>query len=495
MIRHGTYERKTPVLMPVARFDCRGCRTTFSRLPDFAAARRPGALQEIEDGMAVLAGSRGPWAAARRLFPERDEMSNAIRGLRCAFAAVSAFLAIVVTMRPDLFRGCPADLRAMRAALGTETLLVDLRREMTEQLAFLPPPVGFQPPVDGSGNARPGRPTEGRTLFRARRSAADRAGGRTDARNDGGDHHERHDRPTTGRTSPCFATAMISEALHLPPEEVARHLKRQSRRELAIPGSARRTVAVTTMRAWIRAWRRSGFDGLMPKRRKDRGSVRQPAGRRCRDPAGGPPGEHGPQRPAGHRAGAGHGRRPRRCRHRQPRRVHRLFVREGLMSAARTRRPGTCAASPPRRPASSGSRTSCTARRSGTARGRKRKTYLIALLDDATRVVPYAHFALGETAADYLVVLKEAILRRGLVERLFCDNGANFRSRQLMMVCGRLGISLLHARPYHPAGRERSRGSSGRFAGNSSPRSTRRTFPTWRPSTDGSAPGWRANTT
>ena len=46
-------------------------------------------------------------------------------------------------------------------------------------------------------------------------------------------------------------------------------------------------------------------------------------------------------------------------------------------------------------------------------RGRKRRTYLIALLDDATRLVPYAHFALVETAADYLVVLKEAILRPG----------------------------------------------------------------------------------
>ena len=110
MARHGTYERKTPVVMPVARFYCGGCRTTFSLLPDFAAARRPGSLQEIEDGMAVLAGSRGPWAAARQLFPERDEMSNAIRGLRRAFAAVSAFLAIVATMRPDLFRGCPSEL-------------------------------------------------------------------------------------------------------------------------------------------------------------------------------------------------------------------------------------------------------------------------------------------------------------------------------------------------------------------------------------------------
>ena len=141
--------RKTPVLMPVARFYCSGCRTTFSLLPDFAAARRPGSLQEIEDGMAVLTGSRGPWAAARELFPERDEMSNAVRGLRRAFAAVSAFLAIAATMRPDLFRGCPAELVAMRAALGTETLLADLRREMTAHLPHLPHPVGFKPPWMG----------------------------------------------------------------------------------------------------------------------------------------------------------------------------------------------------------------------------------------------------------------------------------------------------------------------------------------------------------
>ena len=48
-----------------------------------------------------------------------------------------------------------------------------------------------------------------------------------------------------------FRYGLISEALHLPPDEAARHLKRQSRRELAIPGSARRTVAVTTMQAWL----------------------------------------------------------------------------------------------------------------------------------------------------------------------------------------------------------------------------------------------------
>ena len=132
--------------MHVARFDCRECRTTISRLPDFAAARCPGSLQEIEDKLVVLAETRSRWAAARQLCPTHDDMANAIRHLLGVLHAVSAFLHAVVTMRPDLFMGCPAQLVAMRAALGTETLLVDLRREMTAQLQVLPPPVGFRPP-------------------------------------------------------------------------------------------------------------------------------------------------------------------------------------------------------------------------------------------------------------------------------------------------------------------------------------------------------------
>ena len=169
-MRHGTYGRKTPIPLRVARFDCRECQTTFSRLPDFAAARRRGALQEIEDDMVVLAEAPSRWAAARRLFPHRDELSNAIRDLHGAFAAVSAFLLAVVTLRPDLFRGlCPADLVSMRAALGTETLLVDLRREMTNQLQFLPPPVGFRPP--GLGGKCPTGPP---TLFEPCPGTADR---------------------------------------------------------------------------------------------------------------------------------------------------------------------------------------------------------------------------------------------------------------------------------------------------------------------------------
>ncbi|MDE0306624.1 MAG: hypothetical protein OXI87_17365 [Albidovulum sp.] len=75
-----------------------------------------------------------------------------------------------------------------------------------------------------------------------------------------------------------FRFGAASEALHLGPDEAARHLKRQSEREMAIPGSDRRKVAVSTMRDWIRAYRKPGFDELAPKRRKDRGSVRSMPG-------------------------------------------------------------------------------------------------------------------------------------------------------------------------------------------------------------------------
>ena len=43
--------------------------------------------------------------------------------------------------------------------------------------------------------------------------------------------------------------------------------------------------------------------------------------------------------------------------------------------------------------------------------------------------------------------------RRGLPLRLYVDNGANYRSHQLALVCAKLGIALIHARPWQPAGK------------------------------------------
>jgi len=82
-----------------------------------------------------------------------------------------------------------------------------------------------------------------------------------------------------------------------------------------------------------------------------------------------------------------------------------------------------------------------------------RKSYLIAFLDDHSRLVPHAEFYLSEGLACFLDAFKRGLLKRGLPRKLYTDNGAAFRSRRLEQVCASLGIALVHARPYRPQGK------------------------------------------
>jgi hypothetical protein len=87
------------------------------------------------------------------------------------------------------------------------------------------------------------------------------------------------------------------------------------------------------------------------------------------------------------------------------------------------------------------------------AQGRLRQTYLIGFIDDATRLIPHACFALSERTTAYLPALEQALRRRGIPKRLYVDNGSAFRSQHLALVCAKLGIALIHARPYAPQGK------------------------------------------
>jgi len=86
-------------------------------------------------------------------------------------------------------------------------------------------------------------------------------------------------------------------------------------------------------------------------------------------------------------------------------------------------------------------------------RGRLAKTYLVSLFDDASRLVAHSAFCPGETALDIEGVLKQALLKRGLPRKLVVDNGAAYRAQTLQGVCARLGIHLIHCRPYAPEGK------------------------------------------
>ncbi len=88
-----------------------------------------------------------------------------------------------------------------------------------------------------------------------------------------------------------------------------------------------------------------------------------------------------------------------------------------------------------------------------THEGKQRKTYLIAIIDDHSRLIPYARFYLSETLISYLDALYHALARRGLPRKLYVDNGAAFKSHKLQYVTAALNITLIHARAYHPEGK------------------------------------------
>jgi putative transposase len=88
-----------------------------------------------------------------------------------------------------------------------------------------------------------------------------------------------------------------------------------------------------------------------------------------------------------------------------------------------------------------------------TAEPRQRKSYLVAFIDDHSRLVPHARFYLSEKLEVFLDAFEKALLKRGLPRKLYVDNGAAYRARHLEYICASLGIALVHARPYQPQGK------------------------------------------
>jgi putative transposase len=71
-----------------------------------------------------------------------------------------------------------------------------------------------------------------------------------------------------------------------------------------------------------------------------------------------------------------------------------------------------------------------------------------ALLDDASRYVVALQARSTEKESDMLELLVGALRRHGAPDALYLDNGATYRGDALRLGCERLGITLLHARPY-----------------------------------------------
>lgn len=79
---------------------------------------------------------------------------------------------------------------------------------------------------------------------------------------------------------------------------------------------------------------------------------------------------------------------------------------------------------------------------------RSHKAILCAIVDDHSRLVVGHAFSASETISALTLVLKEAFLGYGIPKRLYVDNGPSFSSQLLNKSCAMAGISLIHSKPY-----------------------------------------------
>jgi len=227
-------------------------------------------------------------------------------------------------------------------------------------------------------------------------------------------------------------------------------------RQHACPGEGKaREVSERTLRRWLSAYRRGGFGALGPKTRKDRGKPRNIEPQVLEKAAA--LREEVPERSTrqiidilsldpGTEAKAGQLKRSTLSRHlaRLGKTTSLLKAPKGAFRRYEKDRPNTQWQSDvwygpflpdPGDPA------------------KKHRTYLIAFLDDNSRLITHGAFYWAEDLPSLLDCLKKAVLKRGLPARLYCDNGVVYKAKQFSRIVAELGIHHISARPYAPEGK------------------------------------------
>jgi len=231
------------------------------------------------------------------------------------------------------------------------------------------------------------------------------------------------------------------------------YFHQQSQREFEVPGRGMRRYAPGTMRLWLYAFRKKGFQGLIPKSRSDKGQFRtlsEVFKKSLRD---------------------------KRQDHLELSciKFYNKMLEQNLLS------------SPPigletlRRFLKSEDlykKQTRPARKRFEMRffgelwtadfmhgprlfdgKRRKKAILMAIIDDHSRLITGFHWGWSENTKLLEITFKEALLSYGCCDRFYCDNGSAFSSHYLALVCANLNIGLVHSKPYDSP----SRGKIERF--------------------------------
>ena len=227
-------------------------------------------------------------------------------------------------------------------------------------------------------------------------------------------------------------------------EGLAECEKRQVRRLIR----DREGLSARTLRRYVAAFKQQGFEGLLPRERKDKGSCKAIPEAALKLAA-----ELRQELPA-----------------RSAERIQQLLASEGYAVARSTLERHL------RKLGFSGKEIKATQKQVASRRfnrvgrntlwqadlkygiylpdphhpGHKIKTYLIAIIDDATRLVVQAEFYANQKLPVLEDTFRKALTRCGCPDNLYIDNGKIFISQWLRLACARLRIRHLNTKAYSP---------------------------------------------
>jgi putative transposase len=244
--------------------------------------------------------------------------------------------------------------------------------------------------------------------------------------------------------------AVIAEATadRLSPAERGTAVRAIAGRAHTHPDGSTRHYSRGTIDRWMRAWRKAGLEGLRPSERSDAGTVRahpelaeEAVALRLELPA----------RSAAqiatilfHRHGVAVSERTVRDQLRR-----RGLHREALEAEPRVF--GRYEAARPNERWITDVLVGPWVPHPKTASSVRAKLFLI--VDDHSRLLVDGVFYAYENARSGQDLLRRAIVRRGVPEVLYADNGAPFKNAWLARTCAVLGVRLVHSQPYSPQGR------------------------------------------
>jgi transposase InsO family protein len=81
---------------------------------------------------------------------------------------------------------------------------------------------------------------------------------------------------------------------------------------------------------------------------------------------------------------------------------------------------------------------------------KKYPLHIIALIDDASRLIVGCRIVFNDNVENLFVVIKEAVSKYGIPQKFVFDNGSNYKSEQTNLLIARLGTTLKYCPPRTP---------------------------------------------